>query len=255
MISLSNQHQAEGRRRVGVVKLLSSMKLGLFLLILLGAASSLGSLIPYQGLPKLVLSVRDFTIEYYDTQEPKQYVSKLTLRMNGGKEIQQEISVNHPLKAEGLKIYQKSYGWMTQGQVSLGSKSIPFNLANGGELLVDSTHNLKLKPLFIPDFDERIGTLQSKTPFPNNPVLACALLQGNNLLDVQILREGETRHINGYPVTFSGYRYYTGLELKKDPGVVYVYIGFALMLLGFAIRYLAPAKHAEKKEVSPWKPI
>lgn len=200
--------------------------------------------------PGTVLAVKDFKIAYYPNLQPRQYYSQVALKTNKGPEIKREISVNHPLKFEGLKIYQTSYGWMTRGQVVAGERVIPFDLANGRELVIDGEKNLRLKLIFVPDFDEQSGTLRPKSPLPNNPKLACVLMQGHNLVEGRVLGKGETGEIEGYRVTFSGYRYYTGLEVKKDPGVTVIYLGFSLMLLGLAIRYLVPIKNAGRKRVN-----
>ncbi|MDN5347218.1 MAG: cytochrome c biosis protein [Clostridia bacterium] len=203
-----------------------------------------------KGFPGQVLTLKDFNIAYYPNLEPKQYYSKVALKTNDGREIEREISVNHPLKFKGLKIYQTSYGWMTRGRVIADGEAIPFDLESGGELAIDQNSNLRLKLIFVPDFDEKTGTLRSKSPLPRNPRLACALIQGHNLIEGKILREGETGEIKGYRITFSGYRYYTGLTVKKDPGVTIVYLGFALILLGLAVRYLAPDKKRLRDEVN-----
>ncbi|MEG6616736.1 cytochrome c biogenesis protein ResB [Peptococcaceae bacterium 1198_IL3148] len=204
-----------------------------------------------KGFPEYTLDVLDFEIEYYDTFEPKQYISSLALS-GGESQVSTDISVNHPLKAEGFTIYQKSYGWKTAGSINIAGAEKKFDLINGDETPV--AEHINLKTIFVPDFDPLSGSLQSKTPFPNNPHLACALVQHQQLIDVQVLAQGETKEVAGYPVTFSDYQYYTGLEVKRDPGVKIVYVGFALMTMGFLIRYFAPikgkgSKDADKSEV------
>lgn len=192
------------------------------------------------GFPGQVLTVKDFRIEYYDNLEPKQYISDILLKANDGSKIHQEIKVNYPLKFKGLKIYQKSYGWLVKGEVTAGGKALPFELASGQKLLIDENNSLMF--FFIPDYDAQSSKLRSLSPFPRNPKLACALVQDHNIVDMQIIGEKDTEIIKNYPVTFSGYRYYTGLEIKKDPGISIVYFGFGLLLLGFVLRYLVPDK-------------
>ncbi|AQS58949.1 cytochrome c biogenesis protein ResB [Desulforamulus ferrireducens] len=200
------------------------------------------------GFPGYQLTVTDFKIDYYETLEPKQYISSLVLTNAQGNRVVEEISVNHPMKAEGLTIYQNSYGWLAKGRVAGGEGDKSFELINGDELELD--HGITLKTIFIPDFDPISGTLHSRTPLPNNPHLACALLRGEQLLDVQVIPEGETSQVGSVAVTFEDYRYYTGLEIKRDPGVKVVYGGFVLMLLGLACRYLAPQKGRKVSEVA-----
>lgn len=198
-----------------------------------------------KGFPEYTLKVHDFEIEYYDTYEPKQYISKVSLSSKDS-QVSTDISVNHPLKAEGFTIYQMSYGWKTEGSINIDGTKKKFDLINGGEMPV--AEHVNLKTIFVPDFDPHSGSLQSRTPLPNNPHLACALVQHQQLIDVQVIPLGETRVIGGYPVTFTSYKYYTGLEVKRDPGVKIVYAGFALLTLGFLIRYFAPAKGKGKQD-------
>lgn len=192
------------------------------------------------GFPGQVLTVREFRIEYYENLEPKQYISDLLLKTDEGGEIRQEIRVNYPLKFKGLKIYQKSYGWLVKGEVTAGGQALPFELSSGQKLPLDENNSLML--FFIPDHDVQSSKWHSLSPFPRNPKLACALIQDHSIVDMQIVGEKETKVLKNYPVTFLGYRYYTGLEIKKDPGVSIVYLGFGLLLLGFVLRYLMPDK-------------
>ncbi|WP_031515729.1 cytochrome c biogenesis protein ResB [Desulfofalx alkaliphila] len=191
------------------------------------------------------LTVHQFEIDYYENLEPRQYRSEITLYTGDGK-IEEEISVNHPLKHNGLKIYQNSYGWMLRGEVITGDQVIPYDLVNGSEIPLND-HTV-LKMLFIPDYDEQGQRLHSKSPIDNNPTLACGLIHHDELIDVLLIPAGEARDFMGYTIGFEQYRYYTGLEIKEDYGVQIVFIGFIAMLAGFALRYLTPPKGAGRGE-------
>ncbi|MGI9952993.1 cytochrome c biogenesis protein ResB [Moorellaceae bacterium AZ2] len=194
------------------------------------------------GFPGLTLTVKDFRLEYYPNLEPQQYISRLLLETAQGLKREQEVKVNYPLKFKGLKIYQKGYGWLVRGQVSTGTRVFPFELAHGEELLLDEAQNLRLRFFFLPDYDEQGATMHSRSPLPRNPKLACVLLQDTGIIAREVIGEGEGKGVKDYTVTFSGYRYYTGLEIKKDPGLGLVYMGFVLLLLGLVMRYLVPEK-------------
>ncbi|WP_258359901.1 cytochrome c biogenesis protein ResB [Moorella sulfitireducens (nom. illeg.)] len=195
------------------------------------------------GFPGYSLRVKEFKVEYYENLQPKQYISSVSLKTADGQEIEREIQVNRPLKYKGLKIYQASYGWLARGEAVINGKEVPFELASGRELDTDPDKNERLAFFFIPDFDEQGDTLHSRSPLPNNPRLVAVLFQDKQVMAREVLAEGETRGVGGYPVTFSGYLYYTGLEIKKDPGVGILYAGFVILLLGLVMRYLAPEKH------------
>jgi cytochrome c biogenesis protein len=187
---------------------------------------------------KLKLTAKDFKVEYYDNHQPKQYISKLLLTTKTGDGVQKELSVNHPLKIDGVKIYQQNYGYLVNGQIIIDGKPATFKLRNGKEVALDEEENLRLRLLFIPDFDEETQSLLTKSPMLHNPRLVGAVMRGDEVIAAQALAVGETREIKGYPVTFSGHSYFTGLQVKRDNGTVVVFSGFAIMLLGFAIRYL-----------------
>ncbi len=196
------------------------------------------------GFPGLVLTVKDFKIDYYTDFTPRQYISSVTLQTAAGREIERDILVNHPLKMGDLKIYQASYGWMVQGRAVVNGKEQPFALASGSSLVIDPATDLRLVFLFIPDYDAKSGSLHPRSPLPRNPRLVAALFQDHQVQARVILAAGETGAAGGYPVTFAAYRYYTGLEIKKDPGVRVVYAGFIIVLLGFILRYLWPEKQS-----------
>jgi len=193
-----------------------------------------------QNFPGLTLTVRDFKIDYYENMQPRQYISSISLQTADGRVSEKDIQVNHPLKFAGVKIYQSSYGWLVRGQVAGDGKSLSFEEVSGGRLAIDPANNIRLAFFFIPDFAEQGGTLQTRSPLPNNPRLVAILFRDNQAIAQEILAVKETRPVGGYAVTFAGYRYYTGLEIKKDPGVGIIYAGFILLLLGFAVRYLVP---------------
>ncbi|WXJ95346.1 Cytochrome c biogenesis protein CcsB [Neomoorella carbonis] len=207
----------------------------------IGAGDSLD--LAARGFPGYALRVKEFKIEYYENFQPKQYISSVSLKTADGQEIEREIQVNRPLKFKGLKIYQTSYGWLARGQAVINGKAVPFDLPSGRGLDIDPGKNVRLVFFFIPDFDEQGGRLHSRSPLPNNPRLVAMLFQDQQVKAREVLAEKETKAVGGYPVTFSGYRYYTGLEIKKDPGVGILYAGFVILLVGLVIRYLVPEKH------------
>lgn len=189
------------------------------------------------GFPNTALTVENFKIEYYPNLEPKQYISYVTLKTAQGKQTEKEIKVNHPLEFAGFKIYQVSYGWLLKGQVVSGDKIIPFELPDKKSLPLDETKGIRLLFMFLPDYDEESGNLKTRSPLPRNPRLASALMKGHEILEITLIRPGETAKLKEYSVTFSGYRYYTGLEIKKDPALWILYAGFISLLGGLAMRY------------------
>lgn len=200
------------------------------------------------GFSGLVLTVGDFKIDWYDNLQPKQYTSSITLSGKDGGSWSGDTSVNHPFEALGFKIYQHSYGWFTAGRVTGPGGETSFGLKSGEEVILDNKAGTRMKVIFIPHFDEAGVSLQSRSPLPDNPRLASAVIKGNELMDVQVLSVGETKQVGGHRVKFEKFGYYTGLEVKKDPWIIVVFTGFVIMLAGFCLRYMAPETGGGRRE-------
>ncbi|MBC7325238.1 MAG: cytochrome c biogenesis protein ResB, partial [Moorella sp. (in: Bacteria)] len=121
-----------------------------------------------RGFPGLVLTVRDFHIDYYQDLQPRQYTSSVSLQTADGRVSEEDIRVNHPLKFAGVKIYQSSYGWLVHGQVSGAEGTLPFEVASGGGMAMDPQKDTRLSFFFIPDVDKQNDSLHSRSPLPNN---------------------------------------------------------------------------------------
>lgn len=188
------------------------------------------------GFPGYSLQLKGFRIEYYENMQPKQYISDISLITAEGDEFAREIMVNRPLKVGDLKIYQTSYGWLVRGQVLVKDNWQPFDLKSGRAFVVDPNKNERLVFYFIPD------GIHPSSPLPSNPRLIVTLFREQQVLAREILAEKETKNVGGYAVTFFDYRYYSGLTLKKDPGIGVLYAGFIVLLVGLILRYLSPEK-------------
>lgn len=201
--------------------------------IRVGAGDSLD--LSDKGFSGYKIKVQEFKIDYYYGDQARQYTSAITL-MADGEIFTDEVSVNHPLTAGGIKLYQIGFGWLTKGVLTYKNHSEEFNIISGTEVILDPNKNLILKTLFIPDYDDEKKSLNTKTSLPNNPRLACTL-PGNETVFLSL---GDTARLGDITVSFSNYNYYTTLLLKKDPGLFFLYLGFVLMLAGLGLRYLPP---------------
>lgn len=60
----------------------------------------------------LVVSVRDFEVDYRADGSPREFVTRADLARPDGEPLDPvEIRVNHPAEALGVKLYQAGYGW------------------------------------------------------------------------------------------------------------------------------------------------
>ena len=184
------------------------------------------------------VACRDFELELYDTGRPKEYSSDLAI-FEGGKLIKEKrIEVNHPLSHKGFTFYQSSYG--AYG----GTVGLELNFRKTGLILP-----LKLelgRPLRLP---EKWGWIEA-VKFEDNymrmgPAVLVLRDPGNGIKPYQFrvfLRFPKFGEQNSKTDEFCVFknieqRYYTGLQVNKDPGVWVVWLGCIMMILGLYIAF------------------
>ena len=186
-----------------------------------------------------------FTVSYYDTGAPKEFKSILTVLENGRPVPGYEkipVIVNDPLSYQGLTFYQSSYGPAGDGavyhfQVRSRSGGAPVKvIARQGERaalpggaylqVLEATQEVRS---FIPQFSGPAAKVQLVLPgkepesfivFRNYPEMD-EQRGGSLILDYQGADE----------------KFYTGLQVAKDPGVWVVWTGCALMVVGIMLAF------------------
>ncbi len=183
----------------------------------------------------------EFEVKFYDTGAPEEFRSNLTIIENGKEAFTRDIRVNHPLRYKGINIFQSSYGTAQPDSVNLdvirqADKSQTTHTLKIGEIiqLPDGQGSFELEG-FLPHFD----------------------FQGHNLGEAFVGKitgkDGKSLQI-GLPMKFPTFdrmrkgpfafvvkefeqKFYTGLQVTKDPGIWYVYSGFILMIIGCWITF------------------
>lgn len=177
----------------------------------------------------------------YDNGAPKEYKSDLTIIENGKEVLKKSIIVNDPLRYKGINIFQSSYGSTPSDNVTLSFTSKASGMVYEKEAKVE-------KEIELP---ENLGkfTLKGFVPsfnFRNHNV-------GETFVGVIIKPDGKERSVilplqydvfdamfkPDVSVKVSDYKkkYYTGLQITKDPGVFFVYAGFLFMIIGCYIAF------------------
>lgn len=178
----------------------------------------------------------DFEVSFYDTGAPKEYRSDLTVIDDGKDVLQRSILVNDPLTYAGVTLYQSSYGAiLKEAEVELLDKE-----SGVGRRLVLPYGEAKTVPgtsdrIQIIDYQQNMGQfgpavgmlLQREGESPKGSWILVKMPQfhGNKIDNYQI---EVIRTVDGY---------YTGLQVKKDPGVWIVYTGFIAMILGIGMTF------------------
>jgi cytochrome c biogenesis protein len=202
-----------------------------------GSASDVVHLFGRQEAVRLPFQVRcdDFDISFYETGLPKEYRSDLTILLDGREVKRRSIRVNDPLTHDGVTFYQSSYGaFLEEAEV---------------ELRRDAGDPVRLRlpyrqPVALPGSNLRIQVMDFLENFSQfGPALGIVVWSED--------REPEGSWILADRPDFHGNRvgdyrirvleikkaHYTGLQVKKDPGVWIVIGGFVLLLVGLTATF------------------
>lgn len=201
------------------------------------------------------VGLRSFTIKHDKEHNPIGYKSDLQVFEDGKVTAQKVIDVNQPLAYKGWLFHQSSYG-LTGIEFKVtdpngksvflgynigmqgGDEGMQYAITDnpmqqielGGKKITLFVHHL------VPDY---VGGEQiNRSMMPLNPavdVMVNDQYPEGGLKAWQRLGwmcNGTAVNYKGYTITVSRVVKYTQLQVSRDPGLVVVYIGFALMVLG-----------------------
>ncbi len=199
-----------------------------------------------------------FSISYYDNGMPKEYRSNLSFLKNNKAMYQGPLLVNHPITFGGIRFYQSSYGTIPGENVRL---KISKN-ENDPENLVLEVH--EGHPVQLPGNEGRFQVVKVTRNFRGmlGPAAQISIKphEGEEIRfwvfqNLEILRKRFPEAMFQSPIlnpsAFKPYtffldkiedRYYTGLQLSRDPGVSIVAIGSFFIIAGFIITFFSSHK-------------
>ncbi len=177
------------------------------------------------------VKVNRFWIDYSEKGTIDQFYSDLSVMSNEGKELKREtIFVNHPLRYQGVTLYQTTWG-ISAVKVRLNNSPI-----------------FKLPMAELPGKgDGQIwGTwIPTKPDLSEGVSLLTRDLQGTMIVyDVNgnltsAIRPGIPVEVNGISLNILELIGSTGLQIKADPGIPFVYTGFGLLMIGVVMSYFS----------------
>ena len=187
-----------------------------------------------RGSSQLTLALDGFSIQRDPAGRPEQFTSQLRILEgdgSGGSLLKQaEISVNHPLRFQGVTLYQADWALAT---ISLQLGKSPL---------------LELPLQSFPQLGEQIwGIVLPTRPDGSEPVLLSLgseqgpiEIYGSDGISLGRLAPGGTAvEVKGLPIRVESVLPASGILLKRDPGVPLVYAGFAIALAGGGLSLLA----------------
>ena len=196
------------------------------------------------------IKLNKFQVEFYknNPETPKTFLSRVEIT-DGAVKSPGTIEVNHPINYKGISFYQASYGQDEESArfnlsvQNLQGKEIAKIKAGLNEQVPLPGTGYFVKPvLFYPDFklDENMKPFSASAE-SNNPAVCLKLIKAKEK-DIEFwvfLGMAEFHSKKKTPFLFKCLDYeqsnYSVLQVVKDPGVPFVYTGFALLILGLAL--------------------
>ncbi|MFN8671346.1 MAG: cytochrome c biogenesis protein ResB [Candidatus Sericytochromatia bacterium] len=170
------------------------------------------------------LKVNSFKIDYHPNGMIKQYYSDLSVLDNNDKELlRKTIYVNEPLVYNGVYFYQASWG-ISHLDVKIDGKQ----------------QNINLQPL-----KNNVGNVSNKVKLGNNEYVFYLDSKNNSYIFdlnaqpvVQLLKDSPVE-VEKQKIELNDVVLFTGLQVKKDPGIPLVYIGFIILIVALIINFYA----------------
>lgn len=177
----------------------------------------------------------DFTVKINSAEdrvlengERDNWYTDMSIIESGQEVARQTLSVNHPFSYKGVTFYQSSFAQGGKFTVDVNGQKTPFVLQNqGGNVFQAPGTQL----YFI---------LAAMKADPKAPIVLYQAFEGYSSQPVAMgqMNLGESDKINdNVSITFDGLSSYTGLQVKKDPGVNLVWLGSALLMIGLFLSF------------------
>ncbi|MDO4475720.1 MAG: cytochrome c biogenesis protein ResB [Lachnospiraceae bacterium] len=187
------------------------------------------------------LTIDDFVIGLREDDTVDQYTATITVKDTAtGEEQSGQTSVNHPLSLYGMRFYQNSTGWAATARIYKDKELLQENLLCAGEYTyIEDKEGLALTfSAFYPDYvEDEAGMPRSASSRLNNPAYLYRLYFNNQMLGMNVLKEGEVITVDDYVITLSEPQQYTLIQIKRDPFTWLAAIGAILMMAALMIAF------------------
>jgi cytochrome c biogenesis protein len=180
------------------------------------------------------LRINNFWIDYTKKESINQYYSDISIINNKGEEVRRKIiSVNNPLHYKGITLYQSD--WDVVGIRGIVEKTGEKVQYQAKRIKTDSGNRWVSKIRFNKELDS------------NRNILIKDLKKEVSLYDekgryLKKIEAGDNLGFKGKEVVFGEILPATGIDIKSDPGIPFVYLGFVLLIVSTLLSFVSYSK-------------
>jgi len=179
--------------------------------------------------------VEGFWIERYPDGTPSGYYSRLSILKDNQAVQTSTIGVNEPLKYEGTKFYQARYGNTVEIQVNgPGAKTVYRGFVIEGDNFIIPGTNLSI----LARTDYKGSSSQTAGSAAPGRIIY-AIFENNQRVGMGSAEPGSMISPGQDEISIQFVRAvpYTGLLVKRDPGIPLVWLGAGFMLAGLSLTF------------------
>ncbi|MDP4127331.1 MAG: cytochrome c biogenesis protein ResB [Bacillota bacterium] len=162
--------------------------------------------------------------------ERDNWYTDMSILENGQEVARKTLSVNHPFAYKGVTFYQANFANGAHFTAEMSGQKIPVDLREQGQNYFQAPGT----DLYL------IATNIMKSSSSQKQAVLFQVYKGTGAEPIQTgqLTPGQTVDVQGtYKLTFEGISGFTGLQVKKDPGVVVIWLGCAMLLGGLLLAF------------------
>lgn len=191
----------------------------------------------------LSVEAKSFTDSYYASGPPKEYSSRLAIYKGDQEMMVRTARVNHPVRYDGVTIYQSFFGPAVDMTATTPTGQVLFDQGVAQAFVADKEKDrvgrfeIPQKGLTAFVVSPASGETDPSIP-PGSTQLEVYRVGKQSPVGIETLSQGKPATIAGVNFTFVREREFTGLIISHDPGVMIVWIGAAMLVLGlFGVFY------------------
>lgn len=176
------------------------------------------------------MRVNRFWIDYTSTGDIDQFYSDLSVLDNQGQEIDRKtIHVNQPLKHQGVTVYQTDWAIAA---VKVRVNNSPIFRLPMARLQVEGGRLWGTWVPIKPDLSAGVSLVA-------RDMQGTVVVYDTTGKLIGSLRTGMSLSVEGIELSLIEVIGSTGLQIKADPGIPFVYAGFGLLMLSVVISYIS----------------